>query len=222
MKSKPQCFVAILAMLAVSACSTINETGYTMRGKPAEASPPSRVNTVSAVPESQSTYHYKVDIYPGLDENFDPDPKLTLTEYNQLTQLDWYCARKVGDMEGEMKEMLKQGVTYGGFQGFLGALGAKMAFGSLIQPVDYLIYIGMTGLGGGLGSGKITFEMALNVAHGYCMTGMTYKADELEGKLRRIFIVPVYTGKARLPAVSEKPAPTYKLRSKKDISPFPR
>lgn len=180
-----------------------------MRGGPAEASPPSRANDVSAVSEGQFTHHYRVDIYPGLDENFDPDPKLTLTEYNQLAQLDWYCSKKVGDLEGEIKEMLKQGGIYGGFQGLLGALGARIGFGSAIHPVDYLAYIGMTGLGGGLGSGKITFETMLNVAHGYCMTGMVYKADELEWKLRRIFIVPLHAGKSKLPGVSDAPAPGY-------------
>lgn len=208
--------LAVASMLFLNACQTsplIRAGNMTMRGTKAEASPPARVESVKALPSgknAQSTYHYKVDIYPGLDENFDPNPRLTLAEYNQLVQLDWYCAKKVDELSGQFGEMSKQGLTYGAFQGVLGALGAKLAFGGVINAVDYLAYIGMTGLGGGLAGGKITYDAALNIAHGYCMTANVYKADELEGKLRRITITPILSGKAKLPEVSEVPAPMYK------------
>lgn len=222
MKRRLLSVLAILATLALGACATMNETGYTVRGGPAEADPPQPVKTIAEVPANQSTYHYQVDIYPGLDEKFDPNPKLTLAEHNQLTQLDWYCAKKVGDLEGEFKEMMKQAGIYGVLQGVMGAIGTQLAFGRMVGPLDYLAYIGFTGAGGGLGSGKITYQTMLNVAHGYCMTSMVYKADELEGKLRRITIVPLYTGKAKRLEVSDAPAPTYPERGSRFLPPPPR
>jgi len=201
--------LAVLAMLTLGACATMNDTGRTMDGKPAGATPPKTVKTMADVPANQSTYHYEILIYPGTGDQFNPDPKLTLTEFSDISKFDWYCAREVSRLEGQFKEMVKQGGTYGAFQGSLGAIGARLAFGNLIRPLEYLQYMGMSGVGGGLASGVITYEQTLNVAHGYCMTGMVYKADELEGKLRRIFIVPLYAGSAKRPAVSEAPAPTY-------------
>jgi hypothetical protein len=55
--------------------------------------------------------------------------------------------------------------------------------------------------------------MALNVAHGYCMTGMVYKADRLEGKMSRLQITPLYVGNAKLPVVSDAPAPTFQKKT---------
>ncbi|MFA5998053.1 MAG: hypothetical protein WC814_01545 [Candidatus Paceibacterota bacterium] len=193
-----------------------------MRGGAAEATPPKITTTAAEVPAKQFTSRYKVLIYPGSGANFNPDPKLTPEEYTAISQFDWYCAKKAGEMEGEFNEMLKQGSTYGGFQGSLGALGYRLGFGSLIQPVDYLIAIGLTAFGGGLGSGKITWETAVAVLQGYCMTGMVYKADELEGKLKRIWIAPLYVGGALLPEVSDAPEPTYSRMQRGYLPPLPR
>lgn len=204
----------------LGACTT--NPPNTMRGGPAEAAPPPPVKIAAEVPKNQFTSGYKVIPYPGSGANFNPKPKLTLDEYTILTQFDWYCAVQAGEMEGELKEMLKQGATYGGFQGVLGAIGYRMGFGNMIQPGDYLVAIGLTAFGGGLGSGKITFETAMAVLQGYCMTGMVYKADELEGKLKRLWIVPLYTGGARLPTVSDTPEPTYPDAQRGGIFPLPR
>lgn len=217
-------YVAVLTIaILLAACAEMPSDGKTMRGGPPEATMPALPKTVAEVPAGQKTYHYKVDIYPGLDENYDPDPKLTLVEYRQIAQLDHFCAKRVDDLSGQLKEMLKQGGLYGGLQGIFGAMGAKLGFGSLIRPMEYLTYIALTGFGGGLASGKITYDMMLAVAHGYCMTGMVYKADRLEGKLARIFITPLYTGEAKVPEVSDKPAPTYLRGSgERFIPPPPR
>lgn len=198
-----------MAMLMATGCASLGAGNVTMRNTRAEGTPPARVNSVDAVPVAQSTYHYKVDIYPGLDENFNPDPKLTLAEYNQISQLDWYCAKRVDELSGEFQEMMKQGITYGILEGVLGMFGMMIGFNPVAHPGAYLSYIGLTAAGGGLASGKVTFEETLNVAHGYCMTNMAYKADELEGKLRRVTFTPLYVGSAKLPTVSGASAPTY-------------
>gem|GEM_PF-4936648 len=214
--------LAILLMAVfIGGCASLGAGNLTMRGSKAEAIPPTKINSISAIPTGQSTYHYKIDIYPGLDDKFDPNPKLTLAEYNQISQLDWYCAKRVDELGGRFQVMLKQGVTYGILQGILGTAGAMIGFGSSIRPSEYLAYIGMTGLGGGLASGTITYDMMLNVAHGYCMTSQVYKADELEGKLKRITIVPLYTGNADLPSVSNAPAPTYSRAREEGFVPPP-
>ncbi|OGG76342.1 hypothetical protein A2950_01565 [Candidatus Kaiserbacteria bacterium RIFCSPLOWO2_01_FULL_55_19] len=220
MRSKLLFGLAIVAMLGLTACGT--NPPNTMRGQPAEENPPKAIAAVAEVPASQFTSRYKVVIYPGSEEKFNPKPSLTLKEFNILSQFDWYCAKQASEMEGELQEMLKQGATYGGFQGVFGALGYKLGFGSLINPGDYLIAIGLTAFGGGLGSGKITFETAMAVLQGYCVTGMVYKADQLEGKLSRLWIVPLYTGGARVPAVSNRPAPTYSDTRGRRIAPLPR
>lgn len=212
--------LAIVAMFAMNGCATV--TPQTIRGKAAEAAPPQATKKAVEVPKNQFTSRYKVVVYPGSEEKFNPNPSLTLQEYNILSQFDWYCAKQAGEMEGELKEMLKQGATYGGFQGVFGALGYKLGFGSLINPGEYLIAIGLTAFGGGLGSGKITFETAVAVLQGYCVTGMVYKADQLEGKLSRLWIVPLYTGGARVPAVSNTPAPVYSDTRSRRIAPLPR
>lgn len=202
--------VAVLAILFLNACASTGTGNLTMRGMKAESVPPATAAKVGDVKAGQFTHDYWVIVYPGVGEKFNPNPRLTLTEYNHLVQLDWYCTKGVSEeFEGKGEEMIRQAITYGSFQGILGALGARLAFGPMIGAADYLAYIGMTGVGGGLGSGKITYEMALSVAHGYCMTLMTYKADRLEGALGRIAISPVYTGKARVPSVSDAPAPSY-------------
>lgn len=223
MKTNLKWIATLASIVLTTACANnpMSNNIKTIRGTQAEERPPQAVKTVSEIPAAQSSYHYVVLIYPGLDENFDPDPKLVLTEYNQISQLDWYCAKNVDRVKGQAEEMLKQGGTYGGFQGILGALGYQLGFGSLIKPMDYLIAIGLTGVGGGLGSGKITFDMALNTLHGYCMTGMVYKADALEGKLSRVFISPLYTGSAKIPEVTDKVVPTYPARNKAGYVPPP-
>lgn len=217
--------LALLAASSLSACSTAQRFsgvgGITMDGKKAGANPPAPIQSLDEVPKDQSTYHYKAFIYPGLDENFDPHPTLTLRELNQLRKLDWYCADQVNGISGRYREMAKQGMTNAVLQGIFGMLGAMAGFGSLIHPDDYLKYVGVTGFGGGLANGTITFDTALNVAHGYCMTGMVYKADELEGKLSRLFIVPFYVGKADLPPASDKAAPNYPARNR-FLAPPPR
>lgn len=215
--------IAILAIaILISACSSLSPPN-TMRGGAPEATPPKITTTAAEVPANQFTSRYKVIIYPGSEENFNPDPKLSLQEYNILGQFDWYCAKKAGEMEGELEEMLKQGATYGGFQGVFGALGYRLGFGSLINPGDYLLAIGLTAFGGGLGSGKITFKTAMAVLQGYCVTGMVYKADQLEGKLQRLFVAPLYVGGARVPTVSDTPAPMYRRgTSDRFIPPPPR
>lgn len=198
----------IFIALSLNACSTMIERPTTMGGKPAAKDPPALYKSAADIPKGQSSYHWMPIIYPGLGEKFNPRPKLTLKEYNYLYQLDWYCADQTDKIRSlYAEEMGKQGLTYGAFQGILGTVGAMVGFGSAIQPAQYLSYIGFTGLGGGLASGKITVDMALSVAHGYCMTGMVYKADEIDGQLKRIFIVPLYTGHVPLPEVSDQPAP---------------
>lgn len=200
-------FAVLATLLVVAGCASTGTGNLTMRGTKAEATPPAPAT--SSTQARGASHDYVVTIYPGVGQNFNPNPRMTLDEYNQLAQLDWYCTKKIEELSGTGNEMFRQGATYGGFQGFLGALGARLAFGSAISATDYLIYIGATGLGGGLGSGKISAEMARSVAHGYCMTGMIYKADQLEGKLSRLFVIPVYTGKAPIPAVSDAPAPQF-------------
>ena len=201
--------LALVAMLFLGACSTMKAGDVTMRGGPAEAEPPKTIALASGVPHDLRTYHYTVTIYPGVGKNFNPNPKLTLDEYNMLSQLDWYCARKTNEIDGKLAEMGKQGLTYGLFEGVLGALGYQWGFGSMIHPMAYFKAIGLTAAGGGLASGKITMDMALNVVHGYCMTGMVYKADEIENQLTRIFIAPFYAGTAKLSEVSDASAPTF-------------
>ena len=213
--------LAVLAtLLVVAGCVSTGTGNLTMRGGKAEATPPALATR--ATEAKGETHDYIVTLYPGVGQNFNPNPRMTLDEYNQLAQLDWFCTKKVEELSGTGNEMFRQGATYGGFQGFLGALGARLAFGPAVNAADYLLYIGATGLGGGLGSGKISAEMARSVAHGYCMTGMIYKADQLEGKLSRLFVIPVYTGKAPVPVVSDASAPAYPRTRSGYIAPPPR
>lgn len=200
-----------VAGLLLTACASTGDKGLGLTSAPAE-------------PLSDGFSHdYIVTIYPGLDEKFDPNPQLTFQEKRQLTQLDIYCTGQLDRFSGMFAEMAKQAIGYGVLEGLLGSLAAKWAFGPAIKAVDYMAYIGGTAAGGGLMSGKITYDMARAVAHGYCMTGMVYKADELDHKLRRIFIVPVYTGKARLPGVSDRRAPDYRNEQQGGfIAPPPR
>lgn len=240
MKNSVLAAIAALLLGMLGGCASVNTTGYTMRGAPPEDTPPALATSVTVeepppppveapppppaknVADGVSTYHYMVNIYPGVGDKFDPNPTLTLDEFNQLGQLDWYCARQVENLKGQAREMTKQAGLYGALQGILGAAGYALGFGSIIEPERYLAAIGLTAAGGGLASGKITFDTTLNVAHGYCMTGMVYKADELEGKLKRIFIVPIYTGQAKLPEVSDKPAPTFTREGGDSAPPPPR
>ena len=212
--------VILVAMLA--GCAELGSGNLRDARRKAEAVPPTRVASVSQVPVDQSTYHYKVNIYPGLDERFNPNPKLTLQEYNELGQLDWYCAKQVDELSGEFQEMLKQGVALGVLEGVFGAIGYRLGFGNLIKPSDYFAAIGLTGFGGGLANGWITYRLMLNTAHGYCMTGMVYKADELEGKLRRVFITPLYVGKAKLPHVSTEKPPQFSGQNGRQLPLPPR
>ena len=213
--------LAVLAILLAAGCASTGTGNLAIGSKAAGDKPPAAVAAVKDVPAGQFSHDYLVTIYPGLGKDFNPDPKLTLEEYNQLVQLDWYCTRQIDQFSGKPEEMVRQGLTYGGLEGFLGALGARLAFGPAVHAADYLIYIGATAGGGGLGSGKITYEMAMAVAHGYCMTGMVYKADELDRKLRRLFVVPVYTGKAKVPAVSDATEPRYPGARSGDFIPAP-
>ncbi|HUY05177.1 MAG TPA: hypothetical protein VMV62_00420 [Candidatus Paceibacterota bacterium] len=196
-----------MATLLLGACSSMSGP-TTIGGQPAGPTPPEFTGTASGVPVGLSTYAYQVTVYPGLDGKFDPDPKLTYQEYTEIRQLDWYCARRTDQISGRAKEMWKQAGMYGGFEGVLGTIGALWGFPGA-SAGSYLKYIGATGAGGGLASGSMTFEATLNVAHGYCMTQMVYKSDELEHKLQRISIIPLYTGQAKLPLVTDGPAPAY-------------
>ncbi len=205
----------IFIALSLNACSTMIERPTTMGGKPAPEAPPALYKSTADIPKGQSSYHWMPIIYPGVGEKFNPRPKLTLKEYNYLGQLDWYCADKVDALRPLfIEEMGKQGLTYGFLEAIIGGLGANLAFGPAAPFGKYATYIGLTAGAGGLASGKLTVDMALSVAHGYCMTGMVYKADEIDGELKRIFIVPLYTGHVPLPEVSNDPAPKAKGPSK--------
>ncbi len=185
---------ALVACLWLASCSSLNDTARAIEEG-----------------EENTSFHYQVIIYPGLDENFDPNPTLTLAELNQLKQLDEYCAvQTVEALAGLPKEMFRQGITFGLLNAIFGSLGAELAFGSTINPREYFEYFGMAGVGNGTASGINTYQQMENVVQGYCMTGMVYKADELEGKLRRIFIVPMYVGNAEMPEVGDKPAPNFR------------
>ena len=209
------CWIAILMAIALmaSGCASLSAGNVTMRNTKAEDTPPARVSTISGVPADQSTYHYKVTVYPGLDENFDPNPKICLAEYNQLVQLDWFCAKEVDQLAGEFQEIATQAIAYGVVDGLMTMIGMKLGF-NLEHVGGYFTYGGLAGAGGGAVNGWITYRETLNVAHGYCMTGMLQKAAELEGKLRRITVTPLYVGNAKLPTVSAAPVPTYPKQNK--------
>lgn len=213
--------LAILTVIALGACSSVSQIKMMDGGVASLDAPPKAVKTAE-VPEQQFTQHYKVLIYPGLDDKYDPNPKLPILQYNQLRQIDHYCALQVKDLEGEIREMLKQGGTYAVLEGILGSLGAKAAFGSMIRPLEYVQYIGATALGGGLASGKITYDQTVAMAHGYCVTLTAYKADELEGKLRNISIIPLYSGGAKRPAVTDELPPVYTKGNAGFLAPPPR
>lgn len=201
--------LAVLAVLFLGACASTGTNNLAIGSKEPGVVPPAPVAKAADVPAGQYSHDYWVLVYPGL-RKFDPNPRLTLEEYNQLVQLDWYCTKKVKEeFQGKAEEMVRQGLNYGALQGLFGGIAARLAFGPVIDAGQYLAYIGGAGFGGGLASGKVTYEMALSVAHGYCMTLMTYKADQLEGALSRIGVSPVYTGKAKIPVVSDEKAPTF-------------
>jgi hypothetical protein len=211
MKTKKIVWIGVTLILTamLAGCAELGSGNLTMRGVPAEKMPPARVASVSEVPKGLSTYRYMTSIYPGLDENFNPDPKLTLTEWNEIAQFDWYATKETERLRGEFQEMLKQGVTLGVLEGILGAIGYRLGFGALIKPGDYFTAIGLTAAGGGLASGKIMADEVLSITHGYIMMLLVQKAGELEGKLRRIMIIPLFIGRASLPQVSDAPAPEY-------------
>ena len=219
MKTMAKLAASLMLAVAVAGCASPLGEPVTMRGETAEAPPPKPVANAAAVPLKLNTHRYKINIYPGLDEKFDPNPTLTPTEFNELSQLDYYCTLQTEKIRGRLEEVVHSGFKYGAFEGVLGMLGTMLGFGSHVHPLAYLAYIGLTGAGGGMANGEDKFEMVLAVAQGYCMTGMVYKADELERKLRRIFITPFYAGEADLPKVSDKPAPTYPNAS--DVAPPP-
>ena len=190
----------LLACFWLASCSSLNNTGRQIEASGSRA----------AESEPSTSFHYKVMIYPGLDENFDPNPKLTFTEFQQLRQLDEYCAVQTREtLAGLPKEMFRQGTIYSILQAVFGTIGAKLAFGSAIEASEYLTYLFGAGFGGGLANGMNTFQLAENVVQGYCMTMMVQKADDLESKLRRIIIVPMYVGSAEMPEVSDNPLPTF-------------
>jgi hypothetical protein len=176
-------------------------------------------NSESTAPPSPISSNFLVTIYPGLGENFNPDPKLTDEELDYLTQLNQSCVIQVGRMHGKLKTMGEHGLTIGALNGIFGAFGANLAFD--LSFLDYLTYIGLNAFGAGTANGKITFDQAVQIAEGYCMTGMVGKAAELDGELRRIFIIPMPVGYADLPEVSDEPAPTFSGGNGTTRTPLP-
>ena len=215
--------LAVLAALAfLTGCAGMGGGPRDFEGKPLTGTY-KPLEKVEDAPKEAWTNYYAVTLYPGTDENFDPNPTLTLQEWNRLSQFNVYCGLRTKETEGRMKEMLGNGVTYGVFQGIFTALGAAWGFGSAVQAVDYLRYAGVAGFGGGMASGTITHTLALRVFHGYCITMQVYKADRLEGKLSRVSVIPIYSGTVPMPKVSDKPEPTFRrsLGSQQPIAPPP-
>lgn len=200
--------------IALSACVGVDKP-RTMTGAAGGAEPaPVESVSLADIPLETSTWRYHVIIYPGVtDLTFDPNPTLTTEEYNQLKRLDWYCAREATKFSGAFEEVADTAALYGVLQGVMGALGTYIGFGNLINPEDYLAQIGFTAAGGGAANGVEKVNYAIAILHGYCMTGMVYKANELEGKLRRIWIVPMSVGEGLLPEVSARPAPVFRRKS---------
>ncbi len=212
LKIRPIALITASA-LTLAACVGV-DTPRTMTGAPGGAEPaPIGSVSLADIPLETSTWRYHTVIYPGVtDETFDPNPTLTVEEYNQLKRLDWYCAREAGKFSGAFSEITDTAVLYGVLQGAMGALGSYIGFGGLINPEDYLAQIGFTAAGGGAANGIEKVNYAIAILHGYCMTGMVYKANELEGKLRRIWIIPMSVGEGLLPEVSNRPAPIFRRK----------
>jgi hypothetical protein len=160
-------------------------------------------------PAAEMTSDYMVLVYQGTGKNFNPNPTITLEEHDDLGNFNKYCTAQAQKLEGRGSEMVSQGALYGALQGVFTAFGARWGFGSMASPNQYFKYAGASGFGGGLANGSITFSEARRMLEGYCRTLMAYKADELEGKLKRIVVAPVYTGSAPMPVVSNAPAPSY-------------
>lgn len=208
--------LAVLLALLLGACAHVPMGDSSQDGRSLGLVP-----RAMDVPSGETTRDYIVMVYPGVGKNFNPNPKLTLEEHNDIAQLDSYCSAQTERLSGRLKEMAKQGLTYAVLEGLLGSAAARWAFGPAISVAQYFKYIAGTAAGGGLANGTITFDMAKAVTHGYCMTLMTYKADELEGQLKRIGIVPLYTGEAKLPPTGSEPAPKFEHSGREAYLPLP-
>jgi hypothetical protein len=189
-----------MALAALSACASV-EQAHTMGGGTVSDGIPKRAATASEFPAHAATYGYMVIPYFGTGANFNPDPAVSTEEANDLRQFDYGCAKKADSLRGVAMEYLKRGATYGALEGLLGTAGMMWGFGSAISPAAYLKEIGLTGAGGGLAGADQTVDNALSLVHGYCMTMQVYKADELEGKMRGITVIPTYTLNATMPDV---------------------
>lgn len=192
------------ALLALAACGTTVGDLRTMDNTRAEGTllpppPPDKI------PKDTMTRDYALMPYFGLDEHFNPDPWISYPDYKRVRQLDFGCTRQANKLVGRWKEAGKQGVLIGTLEGGLGALGALIGYGSVINPRAYGIALAGAGLGGGIANGLITFDLAGRVIHGYCMTLQIWMAQQNDGKLKRIGAIPAYAGESPLPEVRTVP-----------------
>ncbi|MBU2103528.1 hypothetical protein KKD81_00370 [Patescibacteria group bacterium] len=140
---------------------------------------------------------YAVVHYPGLSSVEGSTPaRFSQIEIDQILELDRACRNQLdGQLPGRLQSILQNAGENSIFTAIGVAAGAALGFTG-IEVVDYLAYGAGAGAGSGAFYGNDRHRTAERYAQAYCTATFTWMANERDGALRGIGIIP-WTGSGR-------------------------